>query len=637
MDFSWRKIVGLIAVAVAILLLATGVRHLSRSNDRLPVQQVRPGEDKHGSPGRAANNRLRPKLAGTYGLDYRFRFEAPTKNGGRTAATLRWTGTLRLAELPDHPGWIGLRAGSDMWQGNAALQSVTGVKNADQPLLQSPFVARLDGSGQVEELRFARRTPVPLQALLGAVTYAMQWIRPQGVTGDTWQTQERDLTGRYSATYTTTAKNEVTKSWRGSGAEPGASHPLGLQQDTSAKYELDGTHVQRLNWVQRGHMLSPFQAAAARTEFRIALNLVRQTDEAAAWVSGLDPQRMRPLRAAMAEQREARAAEPLDLAGAINQISTLSGADVLARRADVRRRIIAGLRNEPTLVAKAEAALRQGQVGELAERTLLEAFVGAATAPAQRALSNLISDPKVAELLRDRALIAATLLQGANVGFVDTLLATAQKEPDRGSAVAVTLGALSRDLAAEQPQRARKLVAKLVTQVTRGGKQGATGETPRSLRDECNWLAALGNSGDPQALPAIKKALDDSRQEVRASAAHALRFQDPAATHDTMVLRMAAEESFGVRLGLLHAARWQGPKARLTFVEKALRYDRSEAVRLDAAFTLASWSVSAPGIRKVLAEALAAEKSEKVQESLRNYLTPGRVAAPFQKLSGVSP
>jgi len=668
---GWRKVVGVVAVVAVTLLLASGVRQLTkRADTQLPAEQVQPPDTPHKRlatrlAGKRPAMQLRPQLAGTYGLDYRFRFEAPGLAGARTAATLRWQGTWQLASMPRHPGWLAVRAGVDQWRANAGLRAVTGVKNADGTTVQAPFAMRVGDNGQIEEVRFSGKTPVPLQALLAGVAFATQWVRPDDATGAAWMAEERGLTGRFSAAYTTEDSRRVVKTWRGSGAEAGAGDPLGLHQQTRAEFLLDDgaqqgngaesaadeRFVQRLQWQQRGRMQPPVDNDAAATTFESELTLVRRPNAPASWVAGVDPRRLQPLQAGMAARYGEREPAPLDLAAAIEDLSELSGDDMPARRAELRRRIIAGLRSDPALVARVETTLRRGQsmragadsgaaVAELAERTLLEALVGAATGPAQQALAGLVADPQLTMRLRDKALMAASLLRAPTALLISKMLKSAAKEPDRASAIGVTLGALSRDLAARDEPRARRLVSKLIAAATdRSKTPGAAHSSPakRSLIDECNWLAALGNTGDERALPAILAALGDDREDVRVSAAHALRFQDPAATHDAMVLRMAADESLDVRAALLHAARWQGPKARLIFVQKALRFDRSVAVRLEAAFTLASWSVTAPGVRKALAEALAVEESDTVQEALRNYLSPGRVAAPFKKRAEVAP
>jgi hypothetical protein len=583
--------------------------------------------------------RGRPDSAGRYALDYQLSYEAPAVQGGRTTAELHWQAEWQVAPWPDKstvpglsttpgkPHWLGVRTVGSQWQANAALQAVMGLQDADRAQLEKAFAVQVDADGRVTALRFAPGTPAPVAALLGAVAHASQFVRPAQAEGTAWQAQEQDLTGSFVAQYRIEAPGRVTKRWSGSGADAGQADPLGLHQDTTAEFTLQNEHVQAMTWTQQGRMQPPVDSELAGTTFRIALRLERRGQAEAAWLAGLDPQKLQPFDAAMPVARE-HAPQPVEWSTLHTDLTALGAATTAEQRGQCRDRVLVAMQHQPEIVTQAEAALTGGKLTEPAERTLLEALVGAGTPAAQQTVARLITDAKVAEPLRDRALMAATMLHDADAAFVASLLAAEVDQPSRRSATAVTLGAVVRDLTPGQPDRAGQLAATLVAQAKVALDHG--NPAAPSLMDQCNWLAALGNTGDPHALPAILQALADAREDVRISAAHALRFQDPAATAEAMTLQMATDASLDVRTALLHAARWQGAKARLAFVEKALRFDRSEAVRLEAAFTLASWSVTAPGIRKALAEALAVEKSETVQEALRNYLTPGRIAAPFQ-------
>jgi HEAT repeat protein len=621
--WRWLAAVGAALLLVVVLWqirMRTGTWTVVQGEHRSAVPPVEKPAERTGTRGR-------PDSAGRYALDYQLTYEAPAVQGGRATAELHWQTEWQVAPLPGMPGWLGVRTLPGQWQANAALRAVTGLQDADRPRLETPFAVRVAPDGQLAELRFAEGTPAPVAALLGAVAHASQFVRPAQAEGTAWQAQEQDLTGTFVAQYQMQAPGRVTKRWNGSGAQAGQADPLGLHQDTSAEFTLQDGHVQTVTWTQQGRMQPPVDSEVAGTTFRIAVRLERRGQATTAWLAGLDPRTLQPFDADVAVDRE-HAPQPVAWENLHSDLTALGAATTAEQRGQVRDRVLVAMQHQPEIVTQVEAALVDGKLTEPAERTLLEALVGAGTPGAQQAVARLITDDKLVESLRDRALMAATMLHAAEEAFVARLLAADLDQPARRSATAVTLGAVARDLTPGQPVRAGQLAAALVAEAKAALDPKAA---MPSLMDQCNWLAALGNTGDPQALPAILQALADPKEDVRIAAAHALRFQDPAATADAMTLQMAGDASLDVRTALLHAARWQGAKARLAFVEKALRFDRSEAVRLEAAFTLASWSVTAPGIRKALAEALAVEKSETVQEALRNYLTPGRIAAPFQQ------
>lgn len=640
MTTLWRKGRGWLAGALLLagaLALWLGTERGHGGDKALARQGQRPQAQARAQPA-AQRPAGRPDLTGTYALKYAMSYQGPAPVGGRAMAELNWQASWQVARLPLAEGWLGVQAKLSNWQANAALQAVSGLGDAERPALERPFAVRLGGDGQVAEVRCATDVPAPACAMLAGIAHAAQFVRPADATGPNWQVQENDLTGVFAASYKTIEGGRVLKAWTGAGVEAGHADPLGMSQLTEATFELAAGALKALRYTQTGRLQPPMDDRAAGTEFHIAVTLERQADRPAPGLAGLDPQKFKLFDSSVAELERPQAA-PIDLATALQRLEKLESGHEAERRAAVRADLIAMMRADVRSVAEVKQRLVAGGLSERTERTLLEALVGTGTPLAQEVVADLITDQALGQSLRDRALVGATLLQNASESFVARLLDLGLRQPAYRSATAVALGAVAHDLAPRQPQRAGTLVATLVADAQAALAVGPVGPARHApvvhttLLDECNWLAALGNTGDVAALPAILAALGDPRETVRIAAAHALRFQPSAATHDAMVLRMAADESIGVRTALLHAAQIQGPKARQVMVEKALMFDLSKAVRLEAAFTVASWSVTAPGLRQLLAAALAHEKDPQVQESLRNYLTPGRIGALFHEES----
>lgn len=579
----------------------------------------------------------RVDLAGDYALDYAMRYAAPGAQGGRAEATLDWHGPLRVAHLRTGGGWLGMQVLVKQWHANANLQRVSGLRQEDGALLQQPFAVRLGSDGQVTEVRCAKGVASSACALVAGLAHALQFVRPAGAAGPAWQSEEHDLMGTYAAQYTAQTGGKVRKTWSGSGVQAGQADPLGLTQDTDVAFAHRDGALQAVHYGQMGRMRPALAEGDATTEFSVKIELLRRADQPAAALAALDPQQLERFDVQVAVG-DAPPPAVVELASAVEQLAHLESGRQAEHRAAIRAGLIAGLRADDKAVAATKSALLRRNLEERTERTLLEALVGAGTPIAQEAVADLIADEAVAQPLADRALLAATQLQGAGAPFVERLLTVGDHKPAFQSAVAVTLGAVAHDLAPRDAQRARVLVGALLAQARDARKTAAfrrqqpQRQSAVTLMDECNWLAAFGNTGDAAVLPDILAALEDPREPVRISAAHALRFQDAAATHDAMVLHMAHDEAPEVRVALLHAALWQGPKSREAMVQKALFFDKSKTVRLEAAFAVASWSVTAPGLRQMLAKALQREEDGDVQESLRNYLTPGRNATPLQQI-----
>ncbi len=618
----WRWVAASAAILVLASLVAFWPPGLSwwasdpRAQGRIPTGQKT-------NPQRTSA--ARPTMAGTYALRYSQEFEAPSMTGSRDKATLLWQATWSVAATKADPSWLAVHAQTTQWEANEALTRASGLGEPQRAALQTPFALRIDAAGAVAEVRCASDVPAPACALLATVAHAGQFVEPAH-DGAQWQVNETDLTGTFRADYRRIAGTRVTKTWHGNGVSRGQGDALGLTSQTDATFVLNGAHVQTLAYAQIGRMQPPADLEAAATEFRVVVGMERQADQPAGGLAALKPDALQRFDVAVAGQSRG-AAPTVDLEAALTALESLDPRHGTNQRADVRAGLISALHADPQLVARVEARLQHTDLSEVAERTLLEALVGADTPAAQQSLVRLSTDPVVPDRLRDRALLASVHVQHPTKPFVATLLAATAAQPKRAAEIGVVLGAAARQLSVVDPARARDLVAQLMAQAT--AAKSAAGDDGRrrrgNLMTECNWLASLGNAGSPDALPFLLEALQDPRDDVRVSAAHALRFEDPAATTEAMELRMASDPAFGVRAALLHAARFQGPKARQTFVAKALMFDPSPAVRLEAAFTVATWATTAPGLRQVLAQALAQEQDPDVQEALRNHLTPGRI------------
>src|SRR5690606_29046305 len=138
---------------------------------------------------------------------------------------------------------------------------------------------------------------------------------------------------------------------------------------------------------------------------------------------------------------------------------------------------------------------------------------------------------------------------------------------------AMTLGAAtSQSLAAAAPEaqvRVERMLAQ--AQLVILGPPG--GAPTASFAERRNWVGALGNLGDDAAFPILQAALSDRNELLRAAAAWALRFLDPAKVLPVMRKAMRDDPSIRVRAALMAAARHLGPELMETFVAKALQHD----------------------------------------------------------------
>jgi HEAT repeat protein len=163
-------------------------------------------------------------------------------------------------------------------------------------------------------------------------------------------------------------------------------------------------------------------------------------------------------------------------------------------------------------------------------------------------------------------------------------------------------------------------------------------------REVTDLLAAFGNSAGPLVLPAIRDALRDPRDPVRAAAARALRLAPATEMERLLAETLTSDRSPSVRLAAMFAAGFRHPMGPLLgeALVRAARTDPFEYVRSDAltllrqnhadvpraAETLA-WVAEhddKPGVRRLAREALA---------SISALLAKWRPAGAVEAESGV--
>ncbi|MBI5610247.1 MAG: HEAT repeat domain-containing protein [Deltaproteobacteria bacterium] len=516
--------------------------------------------------------------------------------------------------------WLPVRLAGPQLQMNQAAQSVFDVP-ADRAELAAPWAVRVDGGGRVVEVRFAAGTSTTTQGVLASLAQAVQLVGPAHAGERTWQTDERDANGPYQATYTREGDGSVTKRWTQTQA--------GFSATSQAHYALRDGHIDTVHWEQQGTAVTSSLVAGRETRFSVVIDLHYRGKNAGDWAVGLDPKTLRPYDLGQLALRRRAAEPPRALQVVLDEVVALaSGTDTAGRmklRADLTRAIAAN----PAAAKAVGQTLRKGSLTGRARTVAIASLVGARTAEAQREVAELAADRSLAEDLRLSLLQSASLMSSPTPEFVAMLaqLAYATDDPGYSAAAATTLGASLAFLHEHHPQEAKQALQGYVEHAKQNVQPEPSAASaalpPVGIR--IAWLAGLGNTADPAALPVILAGLHDSNELVRGSAALALRFQAPTACIEAMQQQMATDRSIHVRENILEAAQTMGPDVTASLVQKALFYDSSEFVRKAAAYVLATWSHEAPGLRAVLVDALKVEKSPRVAEALKNFVEPGRI------------
>lgn len=492
--------------------------------------------------------------------------------------------------------------------------------------LERPWAMRLEPDGRVTEVRFAEGVSVSARAILAALAYDVQLAAPPSVEARAWDREERDVNGPYQAHYERETDESVLKRWSGDAARAGQT------SQTSVRFSQDSERIRTVALDRRGGVINGTSLDPKTFlpySMTIELTWSRPTD--AAWASDLDPAALVSFSAADTGALEVAEAEPAarPLAAVLAEVTDgASRTDAAGRQAYLAdlTRSVAAEKDGPRVIAR---VLREASLDERAETLAIAALVGAATNEAQATVGALVEDTGLDRMLRARLLQATTFLDTPNAGLISTLTAQASSvvDPAFAAAAGTTLGAIAPNIADARPEESRTIIDVLVAQAAPVLQGAADVVSPPAVR--MAWLAALGNARDLAVLPLVLEALrEDPNPLVRGSAAFSLRFQPPGACLETMVFAMATDPSIHVRDQVLEAANVMGPTGTLPLVERALFLDESPSVRATAAYTIAAWGTTAPGLRKTLADALKREEAPRVVEALRNYLEPGRMAEP---------
>lgn len=575
-----------------------------------------------------------PTLEGRYALTYIFEMKGGKADATRAKMTLKATLVAAMDKEPDAEGvrWLWAKLDQPRVQTNASMDQLISFGADPRADLSRPFAIRLQPSGRIDDVRFTSEQSTSAQATLASIAQAAQLSadpsRQKSVL------REWSLNGEVSATVAHPRDSTYSKVWN-------RDHRAGVSDE--AEDTAHETHGEVTFGVDDNRIESVVSREEGRTQigqqpqpsYVITVRLTRETDAQGKVAANITRQDLAPLVPELIDAKLPE--EPLvSFAEAMENVE--QAGRVAHKRAPARRqlaRVIAEVPGTAQRVAKTFAAPATSDATRL---TLIESLAGARSTEAQRAIADLIEDDTLDEPLRVQVVGAIVAVPLPEDLLLDSLEEAAYRNPDRiyASKVAMVLGASLSLRAESDPEGA---VARLGPYLDRAAEVLApvAEDAPQRIEERTNWLGGLGNVGSPNALPLILAGLDDRREEIRAAAAHSLRFQDPPSVYERMQQTMKNDAAMPVRLGVLHSAHMMGPAVTKDLVERTLHYDTSENVRMEAAYVIASWMQDAPGLRQVLAHALQGEESEKVRHTLRNYLEPGRVAAPAREIPTNNP
>ncbi|APR76721.1 Hypothetical protein A7982_02068 [Minicystis rosea] len=553
-----------IAAAVAVLLAAAGGASL-RGGSHPPTSAAAASAAATAAPRSSGGARREARAVSTRNV-YQAAFSQRLRVGDRQGAAVRISGRWSLTPLPG-TSLVEARLDDARIEGEGAPQ-------VPRDALRAPVLLEHDAAGRLRGLRFAEGTPTTAKALLTGIA-AMTQLTPGA--GARWSAEEEDAAGFFEASYTR-AGNAVKRAIRGYTRLHGGGADRRMVVEGDASITLGPDERPATLTLRAATRFSPGEEMpAVEGEIAAALTLVDRVpvDAAELWaaeerIEGYGPAAMLLAdkdagAGRRADERRAAGAKLGDLRRAFVE----SGEAPESTARDRRRAKLVGqasavLRLDPAAALDAGKKLGAAEIAADDARFLAAALGAAGTEEASAALAQALESKEASHEAR---LQAAAALATSSVADADTVgaleAAAAGGDPVVRSTATLALGAQARTLASAGGDLPVDPVARLVT-----GYADARDHDARAV-----ILKALGNSGDPRALPVIRSALENPALE--AAAVYALRFI-PGEEVDALLHGFLTSHDPLARLPALAAAYYRPAAMWIPWLEAALATEKDE-------------------------------------------------------------
>ncbi|MDC0713171.1 HEAT repeat domain-containing protein [Stigmatella sp. ncwal1] len=501
------------------------------------------------------------------------------------------------------------------------------VRRTFEAGLTQPFFLTLNRSGAVQLAHFDPDTDLLVQGLLRATVAATQhvWAGPSQIT---WQTEEMDSTGRYSARYTRKSASRFEKSKL---AYSHLATPEGLQPlEDSPRVSVSALTTFELGedlWARtlqgREHLevdSGPSMFKAIST-LQVGLELQERRQDSSL-LGALDARRGQlvtsPLASYQGQEQDPRIALRQVLAGKTFD-ELVKGLHALPTNEQERdsaktqalEQLNALFLLEPRQALLVHAALSAGMEPGAAS-PLLGALSAASTPECLQALSRIAGDEALPGPMRVDAIAALGMASTPNEEGVTALRKLSHgADAELADTATLGLGNAAMKLGQGQPRDAEPLVHEL----------SSAYRSTSQPEQQALMLRALGNTRSPSALPTLQSALSSSSPEVRAAAVEALRGM-PAPGADQLLSSILLQDATAeVRQSAVFASSFRPLAPLLPALAQALRLDPSELVRREI-ITLAGGQLpAAPEARALLEWSSQNEPNPSLRNTALTFLS----------------
>lgn len=500
--------------------------------------------------------------------------------------------------------------------------------------------AQVTREGRVISVRFDPQEGILPQSFFRTLVAATQFVFPPAPTRERtiWEVEEDDPNGEYLARYevlgsgqdcdTESGTATIRKSklqypkqaWEPAPERTGLPTQILPSGYLVGKFDCPAGHLISLHGSET-QVVEIADKVVARTEVTLRLDFLYKGKRNAAELASL--------RQASAEREKVAAAIPLswrvpekatEEALQRKVLGTATSDELLA---EVRREESAGKKPpgdwqlyrklkalvylQPAVSEKLAAILVEAPADSLTMSMLTGALGAVGHPEAQAALVSVIrkrsADPGALVLLV-RSLASAT---APTELAEETLrnLACRPSNPEIAYAAQLALGTMARSLLRISPERAAGIVDSLIRHFD---PKPAPGQARQLLQ-------ALGNTGSPRALSAIRRFSGDSSPQVRLAAAGALRFIEGAESDSLLAKTLAKDPETVVRLEAAETLSYR-PITPHTFAaqKQAFREEKEGTVRLVLLENLWWARQKFPEARELVRAAAADETSPEVRK-----------------------
>lgn len=521
-------------------------------------------------------------------------------------------------------GALSLTVVGPVEEGAAVRVALASAKRTDTPAredtpaasaLETPFFIVLRPDGAVASWHFPRVMPGDARRQLRSIVSALQIVVDE--RAPSWERTETDEAGQYVAGYTADGATLTKKKLRYELVRgPQGFVPVA----TIGEYQVAGASAITLD--STAWPATVEEATTTTVTFQGGrLAMVAKTR--ARLVSTSDDRRyLGSFEAAMPtfDPDTDGLGEDAALA-ARNADKNLVGSATLAQlvgdyeagdrkgRARAVARLGALLRTDPGSVQKARERLLAKDTKEATARALASALGAAGNKEAQRALADALGSKEVPASVKNDAAISLGLTEKPTADARAALKSAASGSGDVAQTATLALGNMAASLAKEGGD-AKDIVDDLLAKL-----EAATTPDQKVL-----FLDALGNTGDPRALPAIRAHVASGDGSVRAAAVSALRFQK-APEVDPLLLVVVRDPEVLVRKAVLSAIAQREVAPLLPALEHVLHEDPIADLRKTAIRILARHVDTVPEAAQLLAWASQNDQDPEVKQAATDALS----------------